>query len=50
MFLGLECRERLDKLGFFSLERRRLKDVPIEVYTVMKGMDKVNAHGVFPPK
>eukprot|EP00061_Rhincodon_typus_P008660 g31466.t1 len=40
---GLEStsyKERLDKLGLFSLECRRLRDNLIEVCKIMRGMDR----------
>eukprot|EP00061_Rhincodon_typus_P013426 g39796.t1 len=40
MLPGLSNRERLDKLGLFSLERQRLRDDLIEVYKIMRGMHR----------
>ncbi|XP_059843914.1 P-selectin glycoprotein ligand 1 isoform X2 [Hypanus sabinus] len=51
MLLGLEkmsYRERLNRLGLYSLERRRMKGDLIEVYKVMMGIDRVNASRLFP--
>eukprot|EP00061_Rhincodon_typus_P007432 g29121.t1 len=48
---GLEClsyKERLDRLGLFSLDHRRLRYGLVEVYKIMKGMDRVNSQGFFP--
>lgn len=41
---GLHSREKLDKLGLFTLERRRL----MEVYKITRNRDKVNAHNLSP--
>eukprot|EP00061_Rhincodon_typus_P005649 g25423.t1 len=43
MLLGLEglsYRERLNRLGLFSLEHWRLRGNRIEVYKIMRGMDR----------
>eukprot|EP00061_Rhincodon_typus_P005580 g25269.t1 len=37
---GLSYRERLNSLGLFSLDRRILRGDPIEVYKIMRGMDR----------
>eukprot|EP00061_Rhincodon_typus_P010647 g35113.t1 len=45
---GLSYNDRLDRLGCFSLELRKLKGDHIEVYNIMRGIDKVNSKGLFP--
>eukprot|EP00061_Rhincodon_typus_P001769 g15729.t1 len=44
---GLSYREKLNRLGLFSLELRRLRGDLIEVYKIMRGMDRVNSQGLF---
>lgn len=39
---GLSERERLCRLGFYSLERRRMRGDLIEVHKLMRGIDGVN--------
>lgn len=45
---GLSYNERLDKLGLYSLERRRMRGDLIEVYKIMRGIDRVDVSRLFP--
>ena len=44
---GLSYKVRLDRLGFFSLECRRLRGDLVEVYKIMRGIDKVDSQHLF---
>ena len=44
----LSYKERLDRLGLFSLEQRRLRDGLTEVFKIMRGMDRVDREQLFP--
>eukprot|EP00061_Rhincodon_typus_P012141 g37691.t1 len=45
---GLNERERLNRMELFSLAHQRLKGDLIEVSKIMRGIDRVNSHGLFP--
>lgn len=42
----LKYKERLNRLGLFTLDRRRLRDNLMEIYKVMKDIDKVNNYSL----
>ena len=44
----MDYEERLNKLGLFSLERRRMRRNLIEVYKIMTGLDRVDSQSLFP--
>ena len=44
---GLSYMERLDRLGLFSLGRRRFRADLVEVYKIMRGIDKVDSQHFF---
>ena len=47
-FQQLSYRDRLNKLGLYSLERRRLRGDLIEVFKMMRGIDRVDVDKLFP--
>ena len=47
-FQHLGYRERLNRLGLYSLERRRLRGDLIEVFKILRGTDRVDVGRLFP--
>ena len=45
---GLSYKERLNRMGLFSLECRRFRGDLIEVYKIMSGIDQVDSQHLFP--
>ena len=45
---GLSHKERLERLGVFSLEHRRFRGDLIEVYKIMRGTDQLDSRYLFP--
>ena len=46
--VGLSWREKLARLGFHSLKHRRMRGDLTELYKIMRGIDRMNTHGLFP--
>ena len=44
---GVSYRERLSRLGLYSLERRRMRGDLIEIYKIMRGIDRVDAQSLY---
>eukprot|EP00061_Rhincodon_typus_P006193 g26565.t1 len=45
---GMSYTVRLEKLGLFSLERRRLRGNLTEIYEIMRCIDRVDGQSLFP--
>eukprot|EP00061_Rhincodon_typus_P013180 g39393.t1 len=45
---GIKYKDRLDRLGLFTLECKRLRGNPIQVYKIVNGIDKVESMRFFP--
>lgn len=45
---GLNYKKGLDRMGLFFLEQRRTKSDIVEVYKIMKGINRMGSHVLFP--
>lgn len=45
---GISYKERLDRLVLFSLDCQRLRGDLIEVYSIMRGIDREDSQNLFP--
>lgn len=43
----MSCMERLDRLGHFSLKCKWLRDDLLEMYKIMRGVNKMNSYSLY---